>query len=170
MAHRLRAVRRGRRHPARGMALVAQPARTSRSCCPATRLLPPPSRHRPRAHRRAGCQPATPPPPTTPAETVSQQNAQRSAADYLDFTAFSRTGLIGQLEFEGFSTEDATWGVDHLTVDWNEQAAKSATDYLDFTSFSRSGLIDQLVFEGFTPDQAEYGVSTRASSGFRRSR
>ena len=93
------------------------------------------------------------------AGTLSQQNALRSAQNYLDFTAFSRTGLIGQLEFEEYSTEDATWAVDRVEVDWNEQAAKSAANYLDFTSFSRSGLVDQLIFEGFTPEQAEYGVS-----------
>lgn len=93
------------------------------------------------------------------AGTVSQQNALRKAADYLEYTAFSRTGLIGQLEFEEFSTADATWAVDRVTVNWNEQAAKKAKDYLEYTSFSRSGLIDQLIFEGYTPAQAEYGVS-----------
>ncbi|MCW2135087.1 Ltp family lipoprotein [Arthrobacter sp. VKM Ac-2550] len=93
------------------------------------------------------------------AGTISQQNALRKASDYLDYTAFSRTGLIGQLEFEEFSTEDATWAVDRVTVDWNEQAANKAKDYLDYTSFSRGGLYDQLIFEGFTPEQAEYGVS-----------
>ena len=103
-----------------------------------------------------------PPPPTTqaPRASVSQTNAQRSAADYLDYTAFSRTGLIGQLEYEGFSTADATHAVDSLNVDWNEQAAKSAADYLEYTAFSHSGLVDQLVYEGFTPEQAEYGVGT----------
>lgn len=94
------------------------------------------------------------------AGTVSQQNALRSADQYLDYTAFSRSGLIGQLEFEGYSTEDATWGVDRAGADWNEQAALSAQNYLDYTSFSRSGLIDQLIFEGFSPAEAEYGVST----------
>lgn len=93
------------------------------------------------------------------AGTVSQQNAVRSAGDYLEYTAFSRTGLIDQLKYEGFSNEDAVWGVDGVTVDWNEQAAKSAKDYLEYTSFSRSGLVEQLVYEGFTPAQAEYGVS-----------
>ena len=63
------------------------------------------------------------------------------------------------MEFEGFSTEDATWAVDRVTVDWNEQAAEKAKDYLEFTSFSRSGLVEQLIFEGFTPEQAEFGVS-----------
>jgi flagellar biosynthesis GTPase FlhF len=91
--------------------------------------------------------------------TVSQQNALRSAQNYLDFQAFSHSGLIKQLEFEEYSTEDATWAVDRVEVDWNEQAAKSAQNYLDFQGFSRQGLIDQLIFEGFTPKQAEYGVS-----------
>lgn len=90
--------------------------------------------------------------------TVSQRNALRSAQSYLDFKGFSRTGLIGQLEFEDYSTEDATWAVDRVDVDWNEQAAKSAQSYLDFKGFSRQGLIDQLIFEGYTAKQAEYGV------------
>jgi len=94
------------------------------------------------------------------AGTVSQRNALRKAESYLDFSAFSRTGLIGQLEFEKYSTEDSTWAADRVTVDWNEQAAKKAKSYLEFSSFSRSGLVDQLLFEGFTPEQAEYGAST----------
>lgn len=92
--------------------------------------------------------------------TVSQQNAARSANSYLGLMGFSRTGLIGQLEYEGYSTADATWGVDKLGADWNAEAAESAASYLAMTSFSRSGLIDQLLYEGFTPAEAEYGVST----------
>jgi hypothetical protein len=91
--------------------------------------------------------------------SVSQQNAQQKTEDYLAYTAFSRTGLIQQLEFEGFSAADATWAVDHVTVNWNQQAAAKAKEYLVYTSFSRSGLIQQLEFEGFTPAQAQYGVS-----------
>jgi hypothetical protein len=93
------------------------------------------------------------------AGTTSQQNALRTAGDYLDYQAFSRTGLIKQLEFEKYSAPDATWAVDRVTVDWNEQAAKSAKSYLEYQSFSRAGLKDQLIFEGFSPAQAEYGVS-----------
>jgi chemotaxis protein histidine kinase CheA len=92
--------------------------------------------------------------------TVSQQNALRKAGSYLGYAAFSRTGLIHQLEFEKYSTEDATWAVDRVTVDWNQQAAKKAKSYLEYSSFSRSGLVDQLLFEGYTPEQAEYGAST----------
>jgi hypothetical protein len=93
------------------------------------------------------------------AETVSQANAVSTAQDYLGYTSFSRSGLIAQLVFEQFSTADATYAVDKISPDWNEQAAKTAKDYLGYTSFSRQGLVDQLTFDGFTPAQAEYGVS-----------
>jgi SOS response regulatory protein OraA/RecX len=96
---------------------------------------------------------------------VSQREAVESARSYLEFSAFSRTGLIDQLEFEGFSKKDATVAVDAIDVDWNEQAAKSAENYLEFSAFSRSGLIDQLEFEGFTRSQAEYGVDVAYGSG-----
>lgn len=91
--------------------------------------------------------------------SVSQENALGSAESYLSFSAFSRSGLIAQLEFEKYSTADATWAVDNVSVDWNEQAARAAQSYLDYSSFSRSGLIDQLMFEGYTRNQADYGVS-----------
>ena len=49
-----------------------------------------------------------------PLSPVSQQNAVRKAKDYLDYTAFSRSGLINQLvEFEGFATEGLTPRVGH---------------------------------------------------------
>jgi hypothetical protein len=90
--------------------------------------------------------------------TVAQENAVEKAADYLDYAAFSRSGLIKQLKYEGFSTKDATFGVDAQKADWNEQAAKKAKEYLDYGSFSRSGLIKQLEYEGFTAAQATYGA------------
>ena len=97
--------------------------------------------------------------PEQPLSPVSQRNAVRAAEKYLDYTAFSRQGLIEQLEYDEFSTEEATFAVDHITVDWNKQAAKAAKKYLDFTAFSRGGLIDQLKYDGFTPAQAQYGAA-----------
>lgn len=93
-----------------------------------------------------------------PELTRAEENAIRKAQEYLSFTSFSRTGLIDQLEFEGFSTAEATLAVDYLEVDWKEQAWLKAEEYLDIMAFSRSGLIDQLEFEGFTREQATYGV------------
>lgn len=90
--------------------------------------------------------------------TTSQMNALETAEDYLQYSAFSKKGLIRQLEFEKYSNSDAKWAAEHVSVDWNEQAAEMAKQYLDYSSFSRQGLIDQLVFEGFSPKQASYGV------------
>lgn len=90
--------------------------------------------------------------------TSGQRNALKSAESYLRSSAFSYTGLIEQLEYEGFSNEDATYAADHCGADWKEQAVKSAESYLKYSSFSKSGLIDQLEFEGFTHEQAVYGV------------
>lgn len=92
--------------------------------------------------------------------TVSQENALDQADSYLSYSAFSRTGLIDQLEYEGYSTADATFAVDNVTVDWMVQAERKAQSYLDFSSFSRSGLINQLEYEGLTSDQAEHGADS----------
>ena len=97
---------------------------------------------------------------TVLAGTVSQRNAVKKGASYLKFSSFSRTGLIGQLQYEGFSLEDATYGTDAQNADWNAQAGKKAASYLEYSSFSRSGLIGQLLYEGFTQAQAEYGVGS----------
>ena len=82
------------------------------------------------------------------------------AEGYLATTAFSRSGLIEQLEFEGFTNAEATQAVDGLNIDWSAQAAEVAKNYLDTSAFSRSGLIEQLEFEGFTPEQAAYGANS----------
>ena len=66
--------------------------------------------------------------------TLAMENALGAAQNYLDLTAFSRLGLIGQLSSQygdGYSIGDATWAVDQLNVDWNEQAVKAGKNYLD---------------------------------------
>jgi hypothetical protein len=90
--------------------------------------------------------------------TLGQKNALEAATSYLDYSAFSYSGLIDQLEYEGYTTDEATYAADNCGADWNEQAALCAQSYLDYSSFSRSGLIEQLEYEGFTTTQAEYGA------------
>lgn len=93
-------------------------------------------------------------------ETVSREfkNALRKAEQYLSFTAFSKEGLYGQLQFEGFPDDAARYAVDTISTDWKEQALKKAEDYLEFSSFSDQGLYDQLIFEKFTADEAQYAI------------
>ncbi len=94
-----------------------------------------------------------------PVYTLAQQNAIGTAQDYLDYAGFSRTGLIEQLEYEGFSTDDATFGADKAGADWNAEAAESAADYLAYSSFSRQGLYDQLAYEGFTDAEIQFALA-----------
>lgn len=96
---------------------------------------------------------------SAPSPTTGEINALRSAREYLSISAFSYSGLIHQLEYEGYSTEEATYAADNCNGNWNEQAAKSAKEYLDMSSFSRQELINQLIYEGYTQEQAEYGVT-----------
>ena len=86
--------------------------------------------------------------------TTSQSQAVRMAKSYLSYQAFSRSGLIEQLEYEKFSEPDSVFAVDHVGASWTDQAVRMAGSYLKFQAFSRSGLIRQLEYEGFTPEDS----------------
>ena len=96
--------------------------------------------------------------------TGPQNNAVRSAKQYLSMAGFSRNGLIHQLSSdagEGFDVSDATIAVDSMNIDWNQQAVRSAKQYLNMMGFSCKGLIKQLsssAGEKYTVDQATYGA------------
>ena len=96
--------------------------------------------------------------------TGPQNNAVRSAKQYLSMQGFSRTGLIHQLSAdvgEGYDVADATVAVDSLNIDWNEQAVRTAKQYLGMQGFSCKGLIQQLSSSGgevYTVQQATYGA------------
>ena len=91
-------------------------------------------------------------------------NALRSAESYISMKGFSKAGLIDQLSSEygeGYAKADAKWAVEHLDVNWNEQAVRAAESYLEMKGFSRKGLIDQLSSEygeQFTVKQATYAA------------
>jgi Host cell surface-exposed lipoprotein len=91
---------------------------------------------------------------------ISELNAKRSAESYIEMSGFSRSGLIEQLKFEGFSAKDAEVAIDSMKVNWNEEADQSAKSYVDMSGFSRSGLIEQLIFEGYTKTQAAHGADS----------
>jgi uncharacterized protein with PIN domain len=92
--------------------------------------------------------------------TVSQANAIEAAEKYLAMAAFSRSGLIQQLSSkhgEGYSRADAAYAVDHLAVEWRQQAVRAAKQHLAERSYSREGLIHQLKArygDGFTHAEA----------------
>lgn len=92
--------------------------------------------------------------------TLGQSNALESAQAYLDNVGgFSESGLRDQLEFEGFSSSEIDYAIEHCGANWNEQCAECAQDYLDSMSMSRSELYDQIEYEGFTSSQIAYGLA-----------
>ena len=112
--------------------------------------------------------PATTVPIEQPAETnspesavpIGQRNAAQKAKEYLNVMPFSHSGLVKQLEYEGFTPDEAVYGADNCGADWYAQAVKAANSYLELMPFSREELIGQLEFEGFTREQAEHGAAT----------
>ncbi len=96
--------------------------------------------------------------PVQNTQTAGQKNALRKAKEYLNVLAFSYEGLIGQLEYEGYTHEDAVYGADNCGANWNEQALKKAKNYLNTMPMSYNGLIKQLEYEKFTKAQATYGA------------
>lgn len=102
----------------------------------------------------------TTPDPTTTTSSFSmeQLNAIDKANSYLGVSAFSRKGLIEQLEYEGFSNDAAVFAVDHIDVNWRDQAKIKAKQYLETSAFSRTGLIEQLEYEGFSSDDSTYAT------------
>ena len=89
---------------------------------------------------------------------MGNSQALKKALSYLSVSAFSKQGLIEQLEYEGFSHSEAEAAAENCGADWNEQALKKAKSYLNVSAFSYSGLVEQLEYEGFTSAQAGYGV------------
>ena len=92
--------------------------------------------------------------------TTAQENAKRKAESYLEMSGFSRSGLIEQLQYEGFTANDAKRAIDSMNVNWNTEADQKAKSYLEMSGFSRSGLIEQLQYEGFTSAQAAHGAAS----------
>jgi hypothetical protein len=105
-------------------------------------------------------------PKSKPSLSGPQQQAVESAQSYLsEGTGFSRAGLIKQLSSsygEGFPRAVAVFAVDHLDVNWYQQAVESAKGYKsEGSGFSCAGMIQQLSSsygEGFTHAQATYAA------------
>jgi hypothetical protein len=93
------------------------------------------------------------------ASTAGQRNALSTAKSYLSMQGFSKSGLVGQLKYEGYSGSDSRWAVAHVGVSWYWQAFRVAKSYLRMQSFSKSGLVGQLEYDGFTHSQAVSGAN-----------
>lgn len=96
----------------------------------------------------------------TSTSTLGEKKALIKAGSYLSLkNGWSKERLKHQLEFEGFTSSEATYGVDHCTADWNEQAELRADSYLSMNNgWSEKRLRHQLEYEGFTLLQIEHAI------------
>lgn len=84
--------------------------------------------------------------------------AAQRAKDLIELTVFSRSGLIAQLEAEGFSRRDAEAGVDSLQIDWTRAAAAYAYEhFLEFLLASDEQAVAKLQLAGFSRLEAAQG-------------
>ena len=59
------------------------------------------------------------------AQTIEQKNALRKAESYLQHSGFSHAGLIKQLKFSGFTSEEATHAAAEVGYKTAEPASKA---------------------------------------------
>jgi len=89
------------------------------------------------------------------------EQARVTAHEYLVVVAFSRDGLINQMQIaDGFPPDVSAEAVDALDVDWNEQALRAATQHLEGEPMTRDELVRLLTseFGQYTIAQAEYAA------------
>lgn len=92
------------------------------------------------------------------AATENQQKALDEANEYIDTLALSHDGLIKQLEYDGYSTDVATYAADNCGANWNKEAKEMAEQYMESTTYTYKAMVQQLEAEGFTRDQAKFGA------------
>ena len=94
----------------------------------------------------------------TAAATENQQKALDKANEYVDTLPLSHDGLIKQLEYDGYTTDVATYAADNCSANWNKEAKEMAEQYMDSTTYTYKDMVQQLEAEGFTKDQAKFGA------------
>ena len=94
----------------------------------------------------------------TAAATENQQKALDKANEYVDTLPLSHDGLIKQLEYDGYTTDVATYAADNCSANWNKEAKEMAEQYMDSTTYTYKDMVQQLETEGFTKDQAKFGA------------
>ena len=94
----------------------------------------------------------------TAAATENQQKALDKANEYVDTLPLSHDGLIKQLEYDGYTTDVATYAADNCSANWNKEAKEMAEQYMDSTTYTYKEMVRQLEAEGFTKEQAKFGA------------
>lgn len=91
--------------------------------------------------------------------SVEQKQALKKAEQYIDIMGFSKEGLKGQLEYDGFEDDSIEYAIENVEANWNEEALEKAKQYMDLMGFSKEGMRSQLEYDGFTDSEIEYAIN-----------
>lgn len=99
--------------------------------------------------------------------SAKRMECTKRAHDLIELSAFSKTGLIAQLESEGFSRRDAEAVVKAMDIDWGLQAAYYMWEHpFDFIlAYEESIAVSKLQLVGFTREEASRGYQILLSAG-----
>ena len=95
-----------------------------------------------------------------PTATIGEQNALSKAKNYVSYSDFSEEKLRGQLEYEGFTTDEIEYALDNIIVDYNLEASDRAVLYYTTQNLSKQRIIRQLDYEGYTESQINYAINS----------
>lgn len=84
-----------------------------------------------------------------------KKEALELAKSYIEASTFSKSGLIKQLEYEGYTKKEATYAANRCGADWNEEAIEFA---LKHTPCSKESLESYLSCFGFTSSQIKFAL------------
>lgn len=92
------------------------------------------------------------------------RSALNKAYSYSDMMHMSKAGIYDQLTSEygeKFTKEAAQYAIDHVEIDWKENALVKAKEYSDTMYMSKAGVYNQLISEygeRFTEEEAQYAI------------
>lgn len=95
-----------------------------------------------------------------PTATIGEQNALAKAKTYVDFSDFSKEKLRGQLEYEGFTTDEIEYALDKVPADYNLEASDRAVLYYTTQNLSKQRIMTQLEYEGYTDSEINYAIGS----------
>lgn len=95
-----------------------------------------------------------------PSATIGERNALAKAKAYISSSDFSEEKLRGQLEFEGFTTDEIDYAIDKVPADYNLEASNRAVLYYTTQNLSKQRIMTQLEYEGYTSTEINYAIGS----------
>lgn len=94
------------------------------------------------------------------ADAGTDQDALAAAQERLDagYSYYGPTDLIDMLRYEGYQNDAIEYALNHLTVDWNEQAVGVAQRMADneYGGYSAKEMQESLLRSGFIADEVQH--------------